>query len=39
LSRRQAQRPRYRDDDDGDETDKAVNVTIPDGAGRIVELE
>jgi hypothetical protein len=29
--------PRYRDDDD--ETDKAVDVTIPDDAGRIVELE
>jgi hypothetical protein len=31
--------PRYRDDDDGDETDKAVNVTIPDDVGRVVELE
>ena len=29
--------PRYRDDDD--EADKAVDVTIPDDAGRIVELE
>jgi hypothetical protein len=29
--------PRYRDDDD--ETDKAVDVTIPDEAGRIVEVE
>lgn len=29
--------PRYRDDDD--ETDKAVDVTVPDDAGRIVDLE
>lgn len=29
--------PRYRDDDD--ETDKAVDVTIPDDAGRIVEVD
>jgi hypothetical protein len=29
--------PRYRDDDE--ETDKAVDVTIPDDAGRIVEVE
>jgi hypothetical protein len=29
--------PRYRDDDD--ETDKAVEVTIPDGAGRIIEVK
>jgi hypothetical protein len=28
--------PRYRDDDD--ETDKAFDVTIPDGVGRIVEV-
>jgi hypothetical protein len=28
--------PRYRDDDD--ETDKAVDVTVPDDAGRIVEV-
>lgn len=29
--------PRYRDDDD--ETDKAVDVAIPDGAGRVIDLE
>ena len=29
--------PRYRDDDD--ETDKAVDVPVPDDAGRIVEIE
>jgi hypothetical protein len=29
--------PHYRDDDD--ETDKAVDVMIPDDAGRIVEIE
>ena len=29
--------PPYRDDDD--ETDKAVDVTVPDDAGRIVELK
>jgi hypothetical protein len=29
--------PRYRDDDE--KTDKAVDVAIPDDAGRIVELE
>jgi len=30
--------PRYRDDDD-DEIDKTVDVTVPDDAGRIVEIE
>jgi hypothetical protein len=29
--------PRYRDDDD--DTDKPVDVTIPDDAGRIVDLD
>jgi hypothetical protein len=29
--------PRYRDDDD--ETDKSVDVPVPDDAGRIVEIE
>jgi hypothetical protein len=29
--------PRCRDDDD--EIDKTVDVTVPDGAGRIVEIE
>ena len=29
--------PRYRDDDD--QTDNAVDVEVPDDAGRIVELE
>jgi hypothetical protein len=29
--------PRYRDDDE--ETDKAVDVAVPDDAGRIVEVE
>ena len=29
--------PRYREDDD--DTDKAVDVTVPDNAGRVVELE
>jgi hypothetical protein len=29
--------PRYSDDDD--ETDKAVDVRVPDDAGRIVEIE
>jgi hypothetical protein len=29
--------PRYRDDDD--EIDKTVDVTVPDDAGRIVEIE
>lgn len=29
--------PRYRDDDD--DTDKPVNVTVPDDAGHIVDLE
>lgn len=29
--------PRYRDDDD--DTDKPVDVSVPDDAGRIVELE
>ena len=33
--------PRYRDDDDeiDDEIDKTVDVTVPDDAGRIVEIE
>jgi hypothetical protein len=30
-------KPRYRDDDD--EIDKTVDVTVPDDAGRIVEIE
>jgi hypothetical protein len=29
--------PRYRDDDD--ETDAPIDVTVPDGAGLIVEIE
>jgi hypothetical protein len=34
-------KPRYRDDDDeiDDEIDKTVEVTVPDDAGRIVEIE
>jgi hypothetical protein len=31
--------PRYRDDDDEIEIDKTVDVTVPDDAGRIVEIE
>jgi hypothetical protein len=31
--------PRYRDDEDEIEIDKAVDVTAPDDAGRIVEIE
>ena len=33
--------PRYRDDDDeiGDEIAKTVDVTVPDDAGRIVEID
>jgi hypothetical protein len=34
-------KPRYRDDNDelDDEIDKAVDVSVPDNAGRIVEIE
>jgi hypothetical protein len=34
-------KPRYRDDDDeiDDEIDKTVEGTVPDDAGRIVEIE
>lgn len=31
--------PRYRDDEDEIEIDKTIDVTVPDDAGRIVEIE